>query len=141
MEEYTVIEDVSYYGGDCQHPSGWELTVATVNNEGNEEDCIGTLEECREWLDILNDKHTYLSHGQAGKSYRIASIEDEDADYNSWLDGVDWDGWPSEDGSDYDANTSWAEDKAYRHDGILPIADNQGRLILINISPDLEVTP
>lgn len=132
---YAVIEDVGYYDGDVQHPSGWRLSVATMPDNGNEVDCIGTLEECEAWLEELNDAPTYLSHGQASKSNRIAEILDDEADYQGWLDGLDWDGCPSEDGSDYDANTAWAEDRAYRQDGILPIpANNSSHLLLIKLT-------
>lgn len=134
--QYAVLEDVGYYANDCQHPSGWRLEVATITDKGNETDCIGTLEECVDWLGELNDETTYLSHGQASKSYRIAEILDEDADYQGWLDGLDWDGCPSEDGDDYDANTAWAEDRAYTNNGILPIAsNNSSRLLLIDLDP------
>jgi hypothetical protein len=135
---YVVIEDVGYYDGDVQHPSGWQLSVASLTDNGDEIDCIGTLEECEGWLEDLNDEPTYLGHGQASKSYRIAEILDDDADYQGWLDGEDWDGCPSEDGSDYDANTAWAEDRAYQNDGILPIAaNNSSRLLLIDLSPEV----
>ncbi|MDP2815990.1 MAG: hypothetical protein Q8O19_04860, partial [Rectinemataceae bacterium] len=59
---------------DMQHPSGWNLSVAIRTDNGDETDCIGTREECEEWLEELNDEPTYLSHGQASKSYRIAEI-------------------------------------------------------------------
>lgn len=135
-KRYAVLEDVGYYGGDVQHPSGWRLTVATIADNGNETDCIGTIDECNEWIEELNDGPTYLSHGQVSKSYRIAEILDDDADYQGWLDGVDWDGCPSEDGSDYDANAAWAEDRSYNNDGILPIASNDSsRLLLVDLSP------
>lgn len=133
--KYAVIEDVGYYDGDVQHPSGWKLSVATLQDEGNEIDCIGTSEQCEEWLEEINDEPTYLSHGQASKSYRIAEILDDDADYQGWLDSLDWEGCPSKDGSDYDANTAWAEDRAYAQDGVLPIeANNSSRLLLINLT-------
>lgn len=135
--QYAVLQDVGYFGGDCQHPSGWRLTVATVTDNGYETDCIGTLEECRDWLEELNNEATYLSHGQASKSYRIAEVLDDDADYQGWLDGIDWDGCPSDDGSDYDANTAWAEDMAYNDDGVLPIAaNNSSRLLLVDLDPE-----
>lgn len=137
MEEkkFAVLENATYYAGDCQHPSGWALSVATIVDRGAETDCIGTREECEEWLEQLNDEPTYLSHGQAGKSYLIAEIVDDDADYQTWLDGLDWDGCPSEDGSDYDANCAWAEDRAYQKDGILPIQhNNKSGLLLINLT-------
>ena len=96
---YVVLDNASYYAGDCQHPSGWELTVAQVDDE----DCIGTLAECEEWIDQLNDGISYLAHGQAGISHHIAEIVDDAADYQSWLDGVDWTGCPGSN-DDYDDN-------------------------------------
>lgn len=95
--------------------------------------CIGTLAECQDWMEALNDTPTYLSHGQAGKSHRIALILDDDADYQSWLDGVDWADCPGDD-DDYDGNTIWAEDRAYEFDGILPVQGNDGRLLLVDLA-------
>ena len=134
--QYAVLEDVTYYHGDIQHPMGWRLSVATIQDGGDEVDCIGTLDDCNDWLAQINDPPTYLSHGQAGKSYRIAEILDDDADYQGWLDSRDWEGCPSEDGSDYDGNTQWAEEQAYNNDSILPIAsNNSSRLLLVDLSP------
>ena len=28
-KKYAVIQDVEYYDGDCQHPKGWSVSVAT----------------------------------------------------------------------------------------------------------------
>jgi len=117
--QYVVLADTSYYLGDYQYPDGWRLTVAQVCEEGSYTDCIGTLEECQEWLEELNDAPTYLANGQAGETYRIARVLCEDANYQSWLDCQDWEGCPSPDGEDYEANCRWAENAAYESNGEL----------------------
>lgn len=135
-EKYAVLADVGYYGGDVQHPQGWSLSVAAVSDGDSDAiECIGTLDECKNWLEQLNDEPTYLSHGQASQSYRMACIVEEDTDYQHWLDTyVDWDGCPSEDGSDYDANVAWAEQQAYDNDGILPVHGAGYYPILVDLS-------
>ena len=115
-KQYAVIEDVEYYQGDCQHPKGWELKIATMivigTGRNQELKCIGSLEECERWLENLRQGPTYLGHGQAGKTHWIAEViaedmnyRDEDMNYQDWIESLnDWDGCPSEDGSDYNAN-------------------------------------
>lgn len=112
--------------------------------------CIGTLAECEAWEADLNEGPCYLGNGEASGHTRIAEIVYTDADYQGWIDSIDsWDGCPSEDDSDYDANTAWAEDQAYQRDGVLPIAgplsngrntDGYGNLILVDLSPAPEVS-
>ena len=132
-KQYAVLKDVTYYGGNCQHPSGWGLSVAAVNGD----DCIGTLQDCKDWLDMLDDAPTYLDHGEAGKSYRIAEILDDDADYQSWVDAVDWSDCPGND-DDYDGNCAWAEQIAYDNNEQLVIAQSDcSRLMLIDLQPIL----
>jgi hypothetical protein len=138
IEKYAVLEHVEYYGGDVQHPSGWGLEVATITDNSQyptDVVCIGSLDECQVWLEQLNAAPYYLSHGQAGQWYSIAEVLDDDTDYQSWLDSLDWEGCPSEDGSDYDANTAWAEDRAYYNKDILPIQyPGNSKLVLVNLT-------
>jgi hypothetical protein len=119
-KKYAVITDTEYYGGDCQHPKGWSISVATTADEDGETICIGTLDECKIWLDEIYAGRIYLNHGEAGKSYRIAEIIDGDADYQSWLDSyISWSDCPA--GDDYDVNTEWAETTTYNERGQLYI--------------------
>jgi hypothetical protein len=123
-KKYAVICDTEYYGGDCQHPKGWSVSVATYADEKGESPCIGTLEECRAWLDDIYDGRIYLNHGEAGKSYRIAEIIDDDAIYDSWIDSQSWDGCPYEEPKneeEHGANCEWAETKIYGNKGYLYI--------------------
>jgi hypothetical protein len=145
--QYVVLHDTQYYAGDCQHPQGWSLDIATYRDHESCADrpCIGTLAECESWEVEINDGPYYMGHGVASGHTRIGEIVDQDADYQGWLDSVDWDGCPSSDGADYDANTAWAEDQAYATDGVLPIAGplsarggnakGYGSLILVDLSP------
>lgn len=127
---YAVIEDTTYYDGDCQHPQGWRISIASIGSEDGEDYCIGSIEECQDWLDRIYDGHIYLNHGEAGKSYRIAEIIDDNADYQSWIDSItNWDGCPE--GDDYDINTAWAESQAYNNNGHLYINHPQGYYGLI----------
>lgn len=113
MEEkkYAVVEEVEYYDGDCQHPKGWNISVATYADKEDytEYPCIGTREECEKWLADIYDGRIYINNGEASKIYYIAEITEEDACHQTWLDTIDWEGCPSEDGSDYNANVQWAE--------------------------------
>ena len=119
-KKYAVIQDVEYYDGDCQHPKGWSVSVATYSDEKGEFPCIGTIEECQEWLYEIYNGRIYLNNGEAGKSYRIAEVMDDDAIYQAWLDTyISWDGCPE--GDDYDVNTEWAETKTYEDKGLLYI--------------------
>ena len=131
---YAVVKDTQYYHGDVQHPSGYSLKVVSMSDEDSETRCVGALDECRQRMEELDQERHYLSHGEASYHYRIVEVLEEDADYQSWLDGVDLDGCPSEDGSDYDANCAWAEQQAYESDGILPIPDAISSLVLVNLT-------
>ena len=135
-KQYAVIEETEYYKGDCQHLKGWELKIATMivigTGKNQELECIDSLEECERWLKDLRQGPTYLGHGQAGKSYWIAEVLNEDMDYQDWIESLnDWDGCPSEDGSDYSANCEWAEDQAYRHGKPIPIILEGDRTLII----------
>ena len=120
-KKYAVIQDVEYYDGDCQHPKGWSVSVTTYADDKGEFPCIGTLEECQEWLDEIYNGRIYLNHGEAGKSYRIVEIIDDNADYQSWLDTyVSWTDCPE--GDDFDVNTEWAETTTYNERGQIYIS-------------------
>lgn len=121
---YAVIQDVEYYQGDCQHPKGWSIDIATYADEAGEFACIGTKEECQEWIDEIDRGNIYLNHGEAAKVYYVVEIADDDVDYQTWLDGQDWDRCPFEDPQDDEqiaANCDWAETKNYNNDGLLYI--------------------
>ncbi len=117
-QQYAVIRDTSYYQGDCQHPRGWTVEIETIHPQ--EEICIGTLKECEGWKEELESERCTFCHNEAGYTYKIVKVIESNIDYQHWLDAyVDWDGCPSEDGSDYDANCDWAENQAYENDGTL----------------------
>jgi len=77
---YAVIKDVEYYAGDCQHPAGWDASIASIEDDSGVEACIGTHDECEAWLDEIHAGRVVLGHGEAGKSYRIVEVLDESAD-------------------------------------------------------------
>lgn len=133
-----VLNDAGYYAGDCQHPQGWGVSVVSRCDDGVEMDYVGTLAQCQEWVDRLEEAPYYLNHNQASGVYRIAKLLDDDADYQGWLDRVDWDGCPSADGSNYEANCAWAEDQAYESNGALPISAPDGSVWLIDLQPATE---
>ena len=135
--EYVVLKDTQYYSGNCQHPRGWGLSIASVYDNEQEIGCIGTLDECHNWTDILNAGNTYLGYGEAAYHYRIAEIDNgyNNPDYQEWLDQVDWDGCPNEDGSDYDENCTWAEDQAYNSNGVIIVADDNCCNYIVHLSP------
>lgn len=139
QDTYVVLDDAGYYAGDCQHPQGWGLSIVSGYDDGTETIYTGTLAQCREWVDRLEEVPYILDHNQASGVYRIAKLLDDDADYQGWLDGLDWDGCPSADGSDYDANVAWAEDQAYQSDGVIPVTGPNGELFLIDLSTIEEI--
>lgn len=116
-KKYAVIRDTEYYQGDSQHPEGWGVAIATICDESGEETCIGTLDECQAWEERLADESVYLSGNQAGYSYRVVEVIDDSANYQDWLDSVDWEGCPE--GQDYSADCRWAEECAYDTGGYL----------------------
>ncbi|OGF47014.1 MAG: hypothetical protein A2231_03135 [Candidatus Firestonebacteria bacterium RIFOXYA2_FULL_40_8] len=136
-KRYAVLRDAEYYGGDVQHPQGWEITVAILSDEEGETICIGTLDECSDWMGTLDDERHELSHGMAGYHYRIAEVLDDNAEYNHWTDAyVSWDGCPE--GDDQETNCAWAEDEAYNNDGILYIANPTSSYgIIVDLSTEI----
>lgn len=140
QKKYAVLKDVQYYHGDVQHTKGWDIKVAHISDETGVTICIGTLKECQDWMSTLDDGKHYLQHGEASYHYRIAEVLDANADYQGWIDTIsDWDGCPSEDGSDYDANCQWAEQQAYDNNGVLPVSSIlfslNSHIIDIHIAP------
>lgn len=100
-----------------------------------------TTEEATEAETALNEKPYRLSHNQASGYYCLAPVIDDRACYQTWLDSaVDWEGCPSEDGSDNDANCTWAEQRAIAEGGTIPLnlpEDNyrRGDLVLVELPP------
>jgi hypothetical protein len=131
---YAVLIDTGYYADDCQHPNGWELDVAMI--PGEDTPAMGTLAEVARWMEEIDAEPTCLPHGAASCVTRIAEVVDDRADYQGWIDNVDsWDGCPSPDGDDDDANTAWAEDQAYQSNGTIPVSvDWQYDPILVDLS-------
>ena len=126
-KEYAVVAEREWYLPCAQHPSGLSVSLQTR----------GTLDDCRDYVD---DAVICLSSGQAGETLSIREIVDTRADYQAWLDSaVDWPGCPYPDGIDYDANCAWAEERAMSgHIGTLPIATDDGGLILVDMSRNLD---
>jgi hypothetical protein len=127
--EYCVIEVREYYAGDCQHPTGWEIVV-----EEDKEHLLvtGTRGECETWAE--EHVNNCLGHNMAGRRYRVVEVVDRSADYQFWLDQVDWEGCPGGD-DDYTDNCAWAEQRALDTDGILPVVNRaDGQLWLINLT-------
>jgi hypothetical protein len=128
---YTVIKDIKYYTGDCQHPNGYSITIARMSDLCNDLVCIGSMTECLGWLATLTSERQYLGHAEVSYDYRICDVVDNNADYQTWLDNyVDWDGCPS---GDYDDNCVWAAVENYKNNGVVPIDDSNGRLLLIDL--------
>lgn len=134
-EKYVVLQDIEYYGGNCQHPDGWELRIET---DGDGRELVGSLEDCKDWMDEITDRPTYLSHGMAGYTHRIARVVDDNATYQDWLDLVDWEGCPG-DPDDYDDNCQWAATRAYETDDVIYIDSqtNSGGYI-VDLNTDQE---
>lgn len=133
---YAVVINTEYYAGAVQHPQGYALRIPErPDDEGRDyRPAVGTLAECRAWMAAMDDRPTCLDHGEASKVTRLTRVVDDDASYQGWLDVLDWDGCPSPDGSDYDANCAWAEERAWRDDGVLPVEGPDGRLYLIDLT-------
>jgi len=128
----AVIRITEYYQNDCQHPMGIKATIETYVDETGGWDMIGTPEECEKWLKEENNKPRYLGHGVAGYYHIICTIDWDDPDYQAWLDNQDWNGCPSEDGEDYDANCLWAEKRAIRNKKNMIVQDQNGRLYIVS---------
>lgn len=137
-KEYVVVRNAQYYTGDIQHPSGWSLRIMSISEEYDEIDCRGTLEECNEYKAVLDSEVKYIDNNMASYSYDIAEVDNSYGDpveYQDWLDSVDWEGCPSEDGNDYEANCQWAEENAYDNNLSLPVADKDQQITVVILTP------
>lgn len=125
-EKYAVIYDIEYYQNDIQHPRAWEVGIEEIRFG---EVCIGTLEQCSEWLEEIYDGRIYLNNGEAGKSYRIAKIVEEDSDFNSYIDSMDWNNCSFDDPKDeeeHQKNIDWKLTEIYNAKGYLYVSDPKG---------------
>ena len=78
-----------------------------------------------------------LGNNEAGRTYQVCEILEEDACYQTWLDGREWDGCPIEEpenDEEHGANASWAEQKSIDEGGLLPVAHyNKHGLFLVEL--------
>lgn len=99
---FAVVEKIEFYQGHLGDYDKYRLISVCETKEAAK-----AIEE-----DLNSEPYT-LKHGQASGHYSTAEIVDDNADYDAWVDSQDWNGCPSEDGSNYDANVEWAERRSF----------------------------
>lgn len=113
---HAIIEIRSYYGQaeDLASVASLHCSEAGARTE----------------IDNINDKPYCLEHNQSSVRHEVACVVDDDVDYHTWLDNLDWDGCPSDDGADRDADLQWAEQRALDEGGTLYVEFDCQRLIV-----------
>lgn len=71
--------------------------------------------------------------GVLGGYYEKAQILDDNLDFQGWLDSLNWDGCPSEDGADSLANEQWAISQAQDKGEWIVVSMITGNLMLVRV--------
>lgn len=107
--QFAVINVSSKYNQELD-----DLTIVAIcdTKEAAETECLRR-----------DEGPTFLSHNEYSVRHVVCQIIESNADYQQhFLDQIDdWEGCPSEDGEDYEANCQWAECRVLSSGGNLPV--------------------
>lgn len=117
IKKYAVIDKQEFYNSNTK--------VVMIEKCETREEAIERSEE-------LNDQNYMLSHNQYAGIFKAVEIEDDNANYQTWCDGQDWDGCPIEEPTceeDNAVNCDWAEQKTIESGIGMYITDDEGEYV------------